>query len=320
MPTSYAHYKFGRRVVEALPQEYKYFAYEYPEYFYPALHGPDTAFYLLWNSKITKMGDDLHKLSGKQYFQQVGTVILNEMAGEVPNTIDLDHKGAQAFKQLVQFAQGKMRKGIVGKSYILGKRTDEKFGQWTTRSAERKLAYLYGYMCHYALDRIGHKFINEYANYDMGEHFKIEAEFDRLLMAMDGYNPLTHKVTDHIHPSMELAETAKVFFPGATTNEMFEALTMQKYFLNLFASKGRFPRYFYRTATNIIGMKNHAELYMAPDPDPTCYASNEVLLDIFEQAIPEAVDFITNFFDRMEGKKEWDERFNWNFDGELVEE
>ena len=320
MPTSYAHYKFGRRVVDALPDEYKYFAYEYPEYFYPALHGPDTAFYLLWNAKITDLGNELHQLSGKEYFKAVGENILGEVEGTKPSwSLHAKEVPGQVVLQLIEVFQNTMRKGIEPQSVILGKRRDETFGKWTTRSAEQKIAYLLGFLCHYALDRVGHQFINSYTNNDMAMHFKVEAEFDRLLMSMDGYNPLTHKVTDHIHPSMQLAETAKAFFPGATTLEMFEALLMQKYFLNLFASKGRLPRKFYRAVTKTIGMKNHAELYMAPDPAPDCYASNEMLLDIFEQAVPEAVEFICTFMDTISGKRDWDERYNWNFDGELVE-
>ena len=319
MPTSYAHYKFGRCVVDALPDQYKYFAYEYPEYFYPALHGPDTGFYLLWNSKITGLGDSLHKLSGREYFNTVGQSILKEMEGSVPKwNPDPKTIPSQIVKQTAMFLQGTMRKGIVAQSLMLGKTMDEDNGMWASRSAERKMAYLYGFICHYALDRVCHKYINEYADYDMGMHFKIEAEFDRLLMSRDGYNPLTHKVTDHIHPTLELAETAKIFFPGATTVEMFEALTMQKYFLNIFASKGRLMRKVYRTATKAVGMKNHAELYMAPDPAPDCFASNEVLLDLFDQCVPEAVEFITDFLDNITGTKPWSDKYDWNFDGELV--
>ena len=44
MPTSYAHYRFGQKVVGRLPEKYQYFAYEYPEYFYAGLHGPDVLF------------------------------------------------------------------------------------------------------------------------------------------------------------------------------------------------------------------------------------------------------------------------------------
>ena len=64
MPTSYAHYKFGQKVVEKLPEKYQYFAYEYPEYFYPALHGPDLGFYLLTKPALPTLSDELLAMDG----------------------------------------------------------------------------------------------------------------------------------------------------------------------------------------------------------------------------------------------------------------
>ena len=87
MPTSYAHYKFGQKVVEKLPEKYQYFAYEYPEYFYPALHGPDLGFYLLTKPALPELADELHTRSGKAYFSMVGNLILEEMeSGMAPAT------------------------------------------------------------------------------------------------------------------------------------------------------------------------------------------------------------------------------------------
>ena len=44
-------------------------------------------------------------------------------------------------------------------------------------------------------------------------HAEIEAEWDRKLMVMDGYNPVAHRLTDHIHSTKENAGVIQTFFP-----------------------------------------------------------------------------------------------------------
>ena len=59
---------------------------------------------------------------------------------------------------------------------------------------------------------------------------------------------------------------------------------------------------------------------MPEQPNPKCFETNQELLKIFDASIPECVEFITNLLDMVTGEMPWDERFYWNFDGELVEE
>ena len=319
MPTSYAHYKFGQRVVDLLPEKYHYFAYEYPEYFYPALHGPDVTFYLLTSPRVIEVGNELHLWSGKKYFEFAANPILAEMenGGEVRKS---PQKALQDVlcPKVVSVLEKPFRKGVQPQSVILGTRSNDAYGLWTNRTSEKKLAYLFGFLCHYALDRTGHKFVNEMVDRGVAGHFEIEAEFDRLLMAMDGYDPLKHHVTDHIHPSIEMAENVKQFFPGFSTMDMYGALVGQKNLLKLFNLPGRLPGVLYHSLTKAAGIPKYGELLMPEKPDPKCYGTNKVLLEIFEATIPECVEFITELLDMVTGDKEWDERFQWNFDGEFV--
>lgn len=322
MPTSYAHYRFGRMVVNQLPPEYQYFAHEYPEYFYPALHGPDLTFYLIPSPKVARLGDALHKWTGKDYFSFVGKPILSEMAGEVQSPRDYYGKELEDavwdvhVPKAVELFAKRFRHGVQPQSALLGKPQAGEYGQWTKRSAEKRLAYMYGFLCHFALDRTGHKYINKQVDMGTASHFAIEAEFDRLLMSMDGYDPLTHHVTDHIHPSMELAEDIRLFFPGLNTSELYACLRLQKFLLTLFNLPGRLPRKLFMAATRAAGQESFGELFMPEFPDPKCFGTNEQLLTIFDASIPEAVDMITNLMDYLTGKQPWDDKFLWNFEGE----
>ncbi len=324
MPTSYAHYRFGQKVVGRLPEKYQYFAYEYPDYFYVGLHGPDLLFYLLTNKKVYELGEELHGWSGKKYFSMVGERILAEMAGDIPDRI-LDAKNVSELMRDVLYPKSVtalhslFRHGVHPQSLLLGEPRDEYTGKWTRRSTERKMAYLFGFLCHYALDRTAHQYINAQVNAGVASHYLIEAEFDRLMMIMDGYDPLRHHVTDHIHPSMELAEELKPFFPGLHAADIYLCLRLQKMLLSGMNLPTRLPRRLFVAGCKAAGAGDFGELFMPEHPDPRCFATNEVLIRIFNDAIPEAVEMVTSLMDMLTGKKEWDEKFLWNFNGEKVE-
>ena len=302
MPTSYAHYKFGQKVVEKLPEKYQYFAYEYPEYFYPALHGPDLSFYLLTKPSMPSIGDKLHHMSE---------------SGEAPKALSEPAQDS-GLKNMITILHKNFRKGMQPQSRLEGHYGNDEFGRWTNKTCEKKLAFLFGFILHYALDRAGHKYINEMVDKGVASHFTIEAEFDRMLLCMDGYDPLTHKVTDHIHPTLEMAENIKQFFPGASTMDMYGTLRMQKLILSFFTLPTRYPRKAFVAVTEKAGFQKYQDLFMTEEPDPRCYETNEVLNRILNDTVDEGVEFVITLLDRLTGKLEWDYRFNWNFDGQYV--
>ena len=163
---------------------------------------------------------------------------------------------------------------------------------------------------------MGHAYINREVERGTASHFAIEAEFDRLLMSMDGYDPLTHHVTDHIHPSMGLASDISLFFPGLNTSELYGCLRLQKWLLSLMNLPGRLPRKLFVAACHAGGMETFSELYMPEHPDPHCFQTNETLLRMFDNAVPEAADMIVRLMDYLTGKTPWPEPFYWNFEGE----
>ena len=74
------------------------------------------------------------------------------------------------------------------------------------------LSYVYGFICHFALDETCHGYIGEKTAASGISHTEIESEFDRMLMIKDGYDPIRHRLADHIVPSMGNAEIIQAFF------------------------------------------------------------------------------------------------------------
>lgn len=75
-------------------------------------------------------------------------------------------------------------------------------------------AYIYGFICHFALDRECHGYIDEKIASSGVSHAEIEAEFDRALLVKDGYDPVEKKLTEHIQPVVHNARIISRFFPA----------------------------------------------------------------------------------------------------------
>ena len=73
--------------------------------------------------------------------------------------------------------------------------------------------YLYGYLCHFALDSTAHPLIAaRLLREPKVTHEATESSFDRLLLEREGKDPLKEVLTQHIHPSKELAELSAAYY------------------------------------------------------------------------------------------------------------
>lgn len=102
MPSTYAHFRFGREVAQHLTPENKKIVQTYPELYAIGLHGPDLFFYYqpLFSNALGKFGGELHNQSGRELFGQM--------------------------------SQPLVRTGFANRAGT---------------------SYLYGFLCHFALDR-----------------------------------------------------------------------------------------------------------------------------------------------------------------------
>lgn len=85
---------------------------------------------------------------------------------------------------------------------------------------EKHLAYVYGVLCHFALDEICHGYVEQAVKETGLAHIAVEGELDRKLMIMNGENPVSRRLTGHIVPSMKNAIIIKDFYRGITAKEV----------------------------------------------------------------------------------------------------
>ena len=65
------------------------------------------------------------------------------------------------------------------------------------------LAYVLGFVCHFALDSTCHPYVEAYVRESGVGHCEIETEFDNALMREDGLDPIKFFTASHIKPSRE---------------------------------------------------------------------------------------------------------------------
>lgn len=180
------------------------------------------------------------------------------------------------------------------------------------------LSYIYGFICHFAMDVTCHGYIDEKMSASGLSHSEIETEFDKKLMEMDDLNPFTYNVTGHIVPSLKNAEVIHKFFEGITTLQVQKALEGMINDLNLLASSSRAMRSLIFSVFRISGKyKELRGLVVNEKGNPLCEDSNKRLLYLYEEARKLAVQLIGEYSDYVRGRDSLNGIYIYTFGSQL---
>ncbi len=185
-----------------------------------------------------------------------------------------------------------------------------------SNNKQAALAYTYGVLNHFALDTTCHKYVDEKIESSGVTHTEIEVEFDRSLMVLDGYNPVGHVLTDHIHPTISNAQIISEFYSGVTPKQIKKSLKSMIFYNKLLLANTDFKRNIIYTLLKATG--NYTEMHgliVNQNPNPLCEDSNKKLMELYEQAKMRAVTFIHDFDDNLKGIKPFDSIFDYDFGG-----
>ena len=191
-----------------------------------------------------------------------------------------------------------------------------------SRVAERsgfsdpEMAYIYGMICHFALDREAHAYIIEEAKKPEHGHAQIEMEFDRRLLVHDGKDPLSTRLTDGFVPSPRNTAVILQFYPDTNYPDLHAALVSTVIVNEFFLCPGKLKRNLVRLLIKVLGInKNTWNHVMSEHPAPQCAETNRVLAGYYRSAIDKAVLLCMDFEKCARGEKDWDELYNYNFKG-----
>lgn len=143
-------------------------------------------------------------------------------------------------------------------------------------------AYLYGVLTHYCLDSVCHPFIKETAATTGLSHTRIETEFDRFLLEMDGKTP-PQNLSPHIRLTAGECETVAKFYSPANAGAIRDAVRNMALCVKLLSTPEGTARTLLRKGIPLAG-KRIEDMLMAERPDPRCAELNPELLALYENA------------------------------------
>lgn len=231
MPTTYAHYRFGRDVLKRLPPEMQQVIEAHRTLFDFGVHGPDLLFYYkpLGKNEINRTGYRNHERTGRDFFTKAIAAVQSAP----------DHDAA--------------------------------------------LAYLYGVLCHFTLDRECHPYVGQKEKSGVS-HSAIESSFDRFLMLKDGLAPVTHRVTAHLHPSRADAAVIALFYSPLSPENIYQSQKSMVFYLNALIASG-LKRRLLLLGMRLAGRRSLGDMLVPLQQNPSCTDSDEILLRHYRDAL-----------------------------------
>ena len=262
MPTTYAHYKFGKEVMSALPRPLQNSIENNRELFDVGLHGPDLLFYYkpLSKNPVNAQGYALHDEMADVFFNRAVEVIARA-----------EDPGAAR-------------------------------------------AYIYGVICHFALDSECHPYVEKMIQVSGISHSEIEMEFDRLLLKEDYINPVRYLATKHIHPSLKNAEVIAPFYNDLTPETVEKCMKWMILCHKALLAPGPAKRNLIFTAMKLAKIYDSMHgMVMSLEPNPACKDYCQLLKKLFAGAVPLAASLIIQYQKKLFNNGELPKRFHETF-------
>lgn len=184
----------------------------------------------------------------------------------------------------------------------------------TAQNKDAALAYVLGFVCHFALDSTCHPYVERYTRESGVSHCEIETEFDNRLMREDHLNPLKFFTAGHICPSREAAKVIAPFYEGVTVSEAYGAMRGMVRVHHLLQATSPAKRWVVLTALKVAGTYDFMHGLVAnPEPNPRCERSGEELEALYQQAIPLAVRLIMEYTEGLSTGAPLDKAYDHTF-------
>lgn len=159
--------------------------------------------------------------------------------------------------------------------------------------SEAALSYLYGVLCHFALDSMmnpAFKALAAAMNIPQGE---IEVEFDRFLLEKDGkIPPESQDLSTHLKLTPGEAATVAKFYPPVTARQVQGSLRNMAHYVKLFATPEGPRRTVLRGSMHTLHLPIRC-LLMTSGPNPKCAELDEDLFTQYNQVLAQFPELLS---------------------------
>lgn len=151
--------------------------------------------------------------------------------------------------------------------------------------SEAAQSYLYGLLCHYALDSACHPFVCSESQEDPSLHVRMESEFDRFLLEADGKAPAcSQDLSHHIQLTPGECETVAKFYPGATVRGIRTGVRNMALVTKVLSKPEGARRNVLQNGLRVLS-RNLPDMMVPAAPVPGFGRYNEKLMKLYDQAI-----------------------------------
>lgn len=262
MPTTYAHYQFGKDVIRTLPGPLQKAIENHRQLFDIGLYGPDIFFYyrIFHKNRVNAIGYRMHEEYADTFFEHAAEVI----------------------------------------------------EQSKNKSAAR--AYMYGFICHFALDSECHKYVEKMIQVSGITHSEIEMEFDRMILVRKHIDPMTFHRANCIHPTINNAAVIAEFFDGVSAKEIRKTLRYMILCDKLLTAPNPMKRKVLFFGMKVTGQYEGVHgMVMSEQPNPACKKYCQILNGVYHGAVPIAGKMIGQYQKVLFKNEEISKRFHETF-------
>lgn len=183
-----------------------------------------------------------------------------------------------------------------------------------SQNKEAHKAFLYGFLCHFAMDVTCHGYIDEQIEKTGVGHYEIEAEYDRALLEADGYEAISKCLTEHLHATKENADVIADFFEEVSSKQVKQTLKRMIFFLNVLRAPSPVKRYFLFALLKLAGVYESMHgLVINYKENPACKETTRWLAEHFDEAVNIAVSLICEYEEYLEKGGKLSDTFAYNF-------
>lgn len=177
-------------------------------------------------------------------------------------------------------------------------------------------SYILGFICHFVLDNACHPYVNKFMEITGCGHVEIEGDLDQLILSSEDFQPECYPMHLLIPATKDTAKSIQPFYTDMTTETVYSCLKWMKFIKKFFVSPSVLKR-------SIINLIIHMTLHyrrlnghiIMPTANKKCRQQTKFLYKILKNSVSEAVDFIENFNDTVNGNSVLTNKFHKDFNG-----
>lgn len=177
---------------------------------------------------------------------------------------------------------------------------------------EEVLTYIFAFLTHFTLDSVAHSYVERKKEYSGISHNKVEAQWDRHLMDLDGRTPNLVDRAESLRPNKANTTVVSFFFPF-TPAEILRTCRLHRKIIELLNSISTKNQNFFQKQLRKRKLHNFADLFIGFEEEDVCADSNLRLDKLKDKAYKLYPKLMINLIQYLDDEEELDKYFDHDF-------